>query len=85
METEIIQNHSVCVSAGFNVETVDYKNVSFTVWDVGGQTVIRPLWRHYFLNTEVSCWGCDDCFSYRDRSYKDGLRSFCLCVSVCRV
>ena len=22
---------------GFNVETVDYKNISFTVWDVGGQ------------------------------------------------
>ncbi|KAK8968363.1 ADP-ribosylation factor 2 [Platanthera guangdongensis] len=36
---------------GFNVETVDYKNVSFTVWDVGGQDKIRPLWRHYFQNT----------------------------------
>jgi len=23
--------------AGFNVETVEYKNISFTVWDVGGQ------------------------------------------------
>ena len=22
---------------GFNVETVDYKNLTFTVWDVGGQ------------------------------------------------
>ncbi|PON69621.1 Small GTPase superfamily, ARF type [Parasponia andersonii] len=22
---------------GFNVETVEYKNISFTVWDVGGQ------------------------------------------------
>ncbi|XP_020241167.1 ADP-ribosylation factor 2-like [Asparagus officinalis] len=37
---------------GFNVETVDYKNVSFTVWDVGGQDKIRPLWRHYFQNTQ---------------------------------
>ena len=25
------------VYAGFNVETVEYKNISFTVWDVGGQ------------------------------------------------
>lgn len=34
---------------GFNVETVSpVKNVSFTVWDVGGQDKIRPLWRHYF-------------------------------------
>ncbi|MEQ2182966.1 hypothetical protein GOODEAATRI_027768, partial [Goodea atripinnis] len=37
---------------GFNVETVEYKNISFTVWDVGGQTVIRPLWRHYYNNTQ---------------------------------
>ncbi len=33
---------------GFNVETVEYKNICFTVWDVGGQDKIRPLWRHYF-------------------------------------
>lgn len=92
--------------AGFNVETVEYKNISFTVWDVGGQdkvserawgaghscgaergarlappaappappprphrhalrcptphppapgpapAQIRPLWRHYFQNTQ---------------------------------
>lgn len=37
---------------GFNVETVEYKNISFTVWDVGGQTKIRKLWRHYFSNTD---------------------------------
>ncbi|CAO3702458.1 unnamed protein product [Rhizopus stolonifer] len=35
---------------GFNVETVEYKNISFTVWDVGGQDKIRPLWRHYLPN-----------------------------------
>lgn len=37
---------------GFNVETVEYKNISFTVWDVGGQDKIRPLWRYYFQNTQ---------------------------------
>jgi ADP-ribosylation factor protein 1 len=37
---------------GFNVETVEYKNIKFTVWDVGGQDKIRPLWRHYYENTE---------------------------------
>ena len=39
--------------SGFNVETVEYKNIRFTVWDVGGQDKIRPLWRHYFVNTQV--------------------------------
>ena len=37
---------------GFNVESVEYKNISFTVWDVGGQDKIRPLWRHYYANTQ---------------------------------
>merc|ERR1711990_782280 len=37
---------------GFNVETVEYKNLSFTVWDVGGQDRIRKLWRHYYQGTE---------------------------------
>ncbi|CAH8507993.1 unnamed protein product [Schistosoma guineensis] len=37
---------------GFNVETVEYKNINFTVWDVGGQDKIRRLWRHYFQNTQ---------------------------------
>lgn len=49
------QSISVSIfSKGFNVETVEYKNISFTVWDVGGQDKIRPLWRHYFQNTQVS-------------------------------
>eukprot|EP00465_Bigelowiella_longifila_P000686 CAMPEP_0185280738 /NCGR_PEP_ID=MMETSP1359-20130426/66319_1 /TAXON_ID=552665 /ORGANISM="Bigelowiella longifila, Strain CCMP242" /LENGTH=180 /DNA_ID=CAMNT_0027876075 /DNA_START=32 /DNA_END=574 /DNA_ORIENTATION=+ len=37
---------------GFNVETVEYKNINMNVWDVGGQHKIRPLWRHYYQNTE---------------------------------
>ncbi|KAJ8061137.1 hypothetical protein OCU04_010213 [Sclerotinia nivalis] len=46
---EIITNF---ILIGFNVETVEYKNIQFTVWDVGGQDKIRPLWRHYFQNTQ---------------------------------
>ena len=34
---------------GFNVEEVTpIKGVTFTMWDVGGQEKIRPLWRHYY-------------------------------------
>merc|ERR1711904_118519 len=39
-------------TVGFNVETVEYKNISFTVWDVGGQDKIRKLWRFYYQNTQ---------------------------------
>jgi small GTP-binding protein len=38
---------------GFNVESVEFRNINFTVWDVGGQDKIRPLWRHYFQNTQA--------------------------------
>ncbi|KAJ1359575.1 hypothetical protein KIN20_018341 [Parelaphostrongylus tenuis] len=38
---------------GFNLEQVDYRNVSFTVWDVGGQQRIRTLWKYYFRDTNA--------------------------------
>lgn len=40
-------------TVGFNVETVSYKNVKFNMWDVGGQERLRPLWRHYFPETDA--------------------------------
>jgi len=35
---------------GFTVETVQYKKIDFTVWDVGGQDKIRPVWRYSYSN-----------------------------------
>lgn len=37
---------------GFNVESVEYRNVTFQVWDVGGQEKLRKLWRHYYSGTD---------------------------------
>merc|ERR1719390_328238 len=39
-------------TVGFNVEEVQYKNINFTVWDIGGQDKIRKLWRYYYQNTQ---------------------------------
>merc|ERR1712107_201078 len=50
---------------GFNVETVEYKNLSFTVWDVGGHDKIRPLWRHYYQGTNGLIYVVDN--NDRDR------------------
>merc|ERR1711997_1290572 len=52
-------------TVGFNVETVEYKNISFTVWDVGGQHKIRKLWRHYYQGTHGLIFVVDS--SDRDR------------------
>lgn len=35
------------------VESVRYKNITFTYWDVGGQEKIRKLWYHYFPGTDA--------------------------------
>jgi len=40
-------------TVGFNVETLQYKNIKFQVWDLGGQTSIRPYWRCYYPNTDA--------------------------------
>jgi ADP-ribosylation factor protein 1 len=53
---------------GFNVETVEYKNISFTVWDVGGQDKIRPLWKYYFQNTQGLIFVVDS--NDRDRVFE---------------
>jgi small GTP-binding protein len=50
---------------GFNVETVEFQKVKFTVWDVGGQDKIRQLWKHYFQNTQALIFVVDS--SDRDR------------------
>lgn len=44
---------------GFNVETVKYKNLRFQVWDLGGQTSIRPYWRCYYQNTNAVIYVID--------------------------
>ena len=51
---------------GFNVETVEYKNLSFTVWDVVGQDKIRLLWRHEYQGTNGIIYVVDS--NDRDRS-----------------
>lgn len=39
-------------NTGFNVEIMEDKDSSFTMWDMGIQDKIRPLWHHYCQNTQ---------------------------------
>merc|ERR1712021_296200 len=52
-------------TVGFNVETVEYRNCSLTVWDIGGQDKIRKLWRYYYEGTQGLIYVVDS--SDRDR------------------
>ena len=60
---------------GFNVETVEYKNINFTVWDIGGQNKIRPLWRHYFAGTQGLIFVVDSTDKERLDEVKDELQN----------
>jgi len=45
------QVNSSVPTIGFTVETVEFKKVRFTVWDISNQEKIRLLWRHYYQDT----------------------------------
>ncbi|KAI5968046.1 uncharacterized protein KGF55_000030 [Candida pseudojiufengensis] len=60
-------------TVGFNVETVKHRNVSFAVWDCGGQERIRPLWRHYFTGTNALIYVVDSNDSKRLEESKQEL------------
>ena len=57
-------------TVGFNVETVEYRNISFTVWDVGGQDKIRRLWKHYYTGSNGIIFVVDS----NDRDRVDDVR-----------
>ena len=59
---------------GFNVEQVEYQNISFTVWDVGGQDKLRMLWRHYYENVDALIFVVDSADTPRMGTAKSELQ-----------
>jgi ADP-ribosylation factor-like protein 1 len=47
------------IAVGFNVETVNFKNLKLQVWDLGGQTGLRPYWRCYYQDTNAIVYVVD--------------------------
>ena len=58
---------------GFNVDTVKFQGCSLDIWDVGGQTEIRALWRHYFPKTEAVIFVVDSADNDRIELARDEL------------
>lgn len=59
---------------GFNVETLEYKNVKMTIWDVGGQEKIRPLWRKCWREVDAVVFVVDSTDRDRLEEASDELR-----------
>lgn len=46
-------------TAGFNIKSVMADGFKLNVWDIGGQSKIRPYWKNYFENTDVLVYVID--------------------------
>ena len=46
---------------GFNVETIENESQekNITIWDIGGNKMVRKLWKQYFCNTNGLIWVYD--------------------------
>ena len=55
--------------------SVQYGNLNFDVWDLGGQTSIRPYWRSYYANTAAVIFVVDSTDIERLEIAADELRS----------
>mmetsp|Transcript_17029 Transcript_17029/g.41194 ORF Transcript_17029/g.41194 Transcript_17029/m.41194 type:complete len:225 (-) Transcript_17029:436-1110(-) len=62
---------------GFNVEAVVRDKFELIIWDVGGQDKIRPLWRHYYLDTNAVIFVVDSADSARFPQAKAILHQLC--------
>lgn len=69
------ENVHTIPTVGFNVETVTYKNVEMTCWDIGGQKKIRALWRYYYQGTDAVIFVVDSTDRNRMEEAKEEL--FC--------
>ncbi|KAK4699631.1 ADP-ribosylation factor-like protein 2, partial [Phenoliferia sp. Uapishka_3] len=51
--------NEVSPTLGFNIRTIIHEGFSLNVWDIGGQTSLRPYWRNYFETTDAVIWVVD--------------------------
>ncbi|ODQ77135.1 hypothetical protein BABINDRAFT_169477 [Babjeviella inositovora NRRL Y-12698] len=54
---------------GFNIETLLYRNFTMNIWDIGGQSTLRPFWFNYFEKTDSLVWVIDGT-TYKQRLYE---------------
>eukprot|EP00486_Rosalina_sp_Unknown_P016172 CAMPEP_0201597004 /NCGR_PEP_ID=MMETSP0190_2-20130828/193583_1 /ASSEMBLY_ACC=CAM_ASM_000263 /TAXON_ID=37353 /ORGANISM="Rosalina sp." /LENGTH=182 /DNA_ID=CAMNT_0048057711 /DNA_START=33 /DNA_END=581 /DNA_ORIENTATION=+ len=46
------EKQSTKPTIGFTIETIQFDNLHFYIWDVGGQEKLRALWRRYYVGTQ---------------------------------
>ncbi|AOA65338.1 GTP-binding protein involved in beta-tubulin (Tub2p) folding [Komagataella phaffii CBS 7435] len=49
----------VSPTMGFNINTLSYQEFTLNIWDIGGQSTLRPFWFNYFERTDSLVWVVD--------------------------
>lgn len=63
---------TVSPTMGFQINSLVYQGYTLNLWDIGGQSSLRPFWGNYFENTNVVVWVIDALATERlNESYKE--------------
>lgn len=60
---------------GFNHGRIAHRDVGFTLWDVGGQSLLRQLWKHHFDGAHVVIYVVDSSDTQRLEEARDELHA----------
>ncbi len=58
---------------GFNFENIEFDKLKMSIWDVGGQTKLRPMWKHYYTGCQGLIFLIDSSDKNRIQLAKDEL------------
>lgn len=77
------QSSEIMPTVGFQIHTVEYccpnsNKYVISLWDVGGQTTLRPFWDNYFDKTDILVWCVDISLPVRFHESLKELKSFIL-------
>ncbi|RCV39873.1 hypothetical protein SETIT_9G005300v2 [Setaria italica] len=75
LKTGELATSTTVATVAFNIETIEYKSISFTFWDVGGSAPNRPLWKYYFQDTQGIVFVVDSSDRDRVRLARDELNA----------
>ena len=60
---------------GFNIKSLVQEGFKLNVWDIGGQSTIRPYWRNYFDHTDALIYVVDSADGKRFVEARDELNN----------
>ncbi len=58
-------NDGIMPTVGFQIHSLMIKDVTISLWDIGGQRTLRPFWDNYFDKTQAMIWCIDVSLSMR--------------------